>query len=330
MRRWTLALLAAALAVAVGGCADGSGSARPPHDASTVRTEAALATSEASPWIAVAYGQAELSIPPDWYVLYQQPPCVVGGAPGELFADPLAGVFHCPAVTGRIPSSVVTLESLDPTVKASTTFLVIHGITVWKATAAFPGTYLVPALHIQIRVDGPLGSRVLHTLEPSPRHLVLRHGQVSPVPAGWLHVSFAGLRVPFPASWPVSRTDIYGSDCSPLQTVELFPPPGAVLDTDTRLLLPPCPYEPPAQPPQQAAQGLRIDERAIYPEVPPSAFGHCLHIHELRVCPASTPAFSILLLRVSVPGRAHPVYVSIGLAGGGRMARSILYSLQAS
>ncbi len=171
---------------------------------------------------------------------------------------------------------------------------------------------------------------MLHTLETSARRHVLAHGQAPPVPAGWRHVSFAGLRVAIPAAWPVSRTNLYGFDCSPLQTVELFTPPSAVLDTDTRLILPACPYIPPAQPPQPASQGLRIDERSLYPELPPSAFGHCLRIHRLRACPANAPAFSILVLRVSVPGRAHPVYVSIGLVGTGSVARTILDSLRAS
>ena len=51
-----------------------------------------------------------------------------------------------------------------------------------------------------------------------------------------------------------------------------------------------------------------------------------------RVCPSATPDYSILLLRVTVPAgpRPKPVYVSIGLAGNGMIARRILYSLRAA
>jgi hypothetical protein len=56
----------------------------------------------------------------------------------------------------------------------------------------------------------------------------------------------------------------------------------------------------------------------------------CLHIHGLTACPATTPAYAILFLRVTVPGRKTPVLVSIGLAGNGMMARTILYSLRAA
>ncbi|MGA3354583.1 MAG: hypothetical protein ABSD85_15580 [Acidimicrobiales bacterium] len=37
-----------------------------------------------------------------------------------------------------------------------------------------------------------------------------------------------------------------------------------------------------------------------------------------------------LFLKVTVPGRSKPVYVSIGLAGNGMVARTILYSLRAA
>jgi hypothetical protein len=56
--------------------------------------------------------------------------------------------------------------------------------------------------------------------------------------------------------------------------------------------------------------------------------GHCLDLHGLTACPASSPAYSILVLKVTVPGRSKPVYVSIGLAGNGMVAKTILYSLQ--
>jgi hypothetical protein len=56
---------------------------------------------------------------------------------------------------------------------------------------------------------------------------------------------------------------------------------------------------------------------------------HCLNLHGLTACPATSPSYSILVLRVTVPGRKNPVYVSIGLAGNGMIARTILYSLRA-
>jgi hypothetical protein len=54
----------------------------------------------------------------------------------------------------------------------------------------------------------------------------------------------------------------------------------------------------------------------------------CLALPGLTACPATSPAYSILVLKVIVPGRSKPVYVSIGLAGNGMVARTILYSLR--
>jgi hypothetical protein len=62
--------------------------------------------------------------------------------------------------------------------------------------------------------------------------------------------------------------------------------------------------------------------------VKPSFSEHCLSVHDLTVCPASSPAYSVLVLKVTVPGRSKPVIVSIGLAGSGIVARTILYSLR--
>jgi hypothetical protein len=60
------------------------------------------------------------------------------------------------------------------------------------------------------------------------------------------------------------------------------------------------------------------------------SFSRCWSVQGLTVCPASSPAYSILVLKVTVPGRSKPVYVSIGLAGNGMIARTIQYSLRAA
>jgi hypothetical protein len=57
-----------------------------------------------------------------------------------------------------------------------------------------------------------------------------------------------------------------------------------------------------------------------------------LDLKALHACLAAGTSYvySILVLRVTVPRRAKPVVVSIGLAGSGMVARTILYSLRAS
>ena len=64
------------------------------------------------------------------------------------------------------------------------------------------------------------------------------------------------------------------------------------------------------------------------PTVTLSFSAHCLDLHGLTAIPAISPAYSILVLRVNVPGRDKPVFVSIGLVGNGMTARTILDSLR--
>jgi hypothetical protein len=102
------------------------------------------------------------------------------------------------------------------------------------------------------------------------------------------------------------------------------------LSTDRhRLLAVFCPRMSPT--PQQPENGVQVDSGLrTEPTVTLSLSAHCLDLHGLTACPATSPAYSILVLRVNVPGRDKPVFVSIGLAGNGMVARTILYSLTAA
>jgi hypothetical protein len=102
------------------------------------------------------------------------------------------------------------------------------------------------------------------------------------------------------------------------------------LSTDARpVLLPPCPLIQPT--PQQPENGVQVDSGLrTEPTVTLSLSARCLDVHGLTACPASSPAYSILVVRVNVPGREKPVFVSIGLTGNGMVARTVLYSLRAA
>ncbi len=56
----------------------------------------------------------------------------------------------------------------------------------------------------------------------------------------------------------------------------------------------------------------------------------CLSLRSVTVCPATSPAYFSLIVKVAMLGRNNPVFVSIGLAGNGMVARTILYSLRAA
>jgi hypothetical protein len=283
-------------------------------------------------WVPVAFGNAQLSVPAAWWVLYDSPPCPTGSPTGEVFVDPPPGVFACPLEIAPGPSTTVRFG--PPTSPLSTVLghpEVINGISVYPYPTGPQSSYLVPSLGVEITVDGPLGQRVLHTLTWSPRSVVLAPGSSPAIPSSWQQVTFAGLRFSAPANWPINRTQVtpgLGAICR--QQGVAFWDTIVTLSTDARpLLLPPCPRMSPT--PQQPENGVQVDSGLrTEPMATLSLSAHCLVLHGLTACPATSPAYSILVLRVNVPGRSKPVFVSIGLAGNGMVARTILDSVRAA
>ena len=160
-------------------------------------------------WVPVIFGNAQVSVPATWWVLYNSPPCPTGSPPGEVFVNPPPGVFPCPVETAPGPSTTVRFG--PPTSPHSNVLghpEVINGILVYPYPTGPQSSYLVPSLGVEITVAGPLGQRVLHTLTWSPRSVLLEPGSSPAIPSSWQQVTFAGLRFSAPANWPVNRTQV--------------------------------------------------------------------------------------------------------------------------
>ena len=235
--------------------------------------------------------------------------------------------FGCgPEIAGQGPKNLVYLRLLPELGSGYKHRSVINGFSVYGDL----GAYFVPSLRLLVSLSGPLAQRILHTLSRSPRTVALAPGPAPAVPSSWRSVTFAGLRFSVPAGWRTYRTSMWlglGGFCT-AQGVALA---GDVvsLTTDTRPGLSGCPApirQPPLRRPGNAAQ---VDSKLSPLTVGGTFSEHCLALHGLTACPATSPAYSILVLKVTVPGRSKPVYVSIGLAGNGVIARTILYSLKA-
>ena len=137
-------------------------------------------------WVPVAFGDAQVSVPAAWWVLYNSFPCPTGSPPGEVFVNPPPGGFACPLEIAPGPSTTVRFG--PPTSPHSTVLghpEVINGIFVYPYPTGPQSSYLVPSLGVEITVDGPLGQRVLHTLTWSPRSVVLAPGSSPAIPSSW-------------------------------------------------------------------------------------------------------------------------------------------------
>ena len=98
------------------------------------------------------------------------------------------------------------------------------------------------------------------------------------------------------------------------------------INSDLSAFLPACPES--GQLPRPPKDGLHF---GIGPHFPIRfASVRRLVFHGSTACPESSPDYSILILRVTLPGRADAVFVSIGLTKPGTVARTILYSLRAA
>ena len=288
-------------------------------------------------WVPVAYGDVQISVPATWWVLYNRLACESGSKVGTVFINPSGG--YC-GIKGIPKTETTVVLKTAPRYKNPAKYgqrQVHNRILVYElysfAPAAIPGTYLIPSLGVEIEVEGPLAKRVIDTLSRSPRTVALATGPAPSVPRSWLSVTFAGLKFSVPATWSINRTQVTptlgGSLC--LAQGQTFLSTAVTLSTDTRpLIAPPNCFMvvPIPDPPTNAVQ---VDSGSSWKPIAMLSFStRCLSLHGLTACPATSPAYSILVLKVRVPGHPKTVYVSIGLAGSGMIARTILYSLKAA
>jgi hypothetical protein len=275
-------------------------------------------------WVPIAYGNAQISVPSDWKVEYEQacwfmrtPGTVEVGPGGNGVCAPYRGRAYPVVALGPRPTLVKVTSAPRKSVNGLTLIRYLHN--------AAETSYFIPSLDVALTLMGEGAQQVLRTLTESPRSGVLASGPAPVVPSTWRTLSFAGVNVAVPATWPVIHYNTYGPQCGGVSPV--YGTTGVLLDTDSALAVSHC-GESGYTPPKQATDGLSID-RVLTQFFPASSrYGKCLRVHDLTACPSTAYPYSVLVLRVSVPGRFKPVIVSIGLAGTGVVARTILYSLR--
>jgi hypothetical protein len=293
-------------------------------------------------WVPVTFGDAQVSVPPGFPVAYPGQTSFCKGAsasgPGGLLVDiPPGETVHC--AVERHPTMVywasVPLPSSVAFEHIQKKSILLNGVRVHRIpTAVTYFGYYAPSLGVQVIAQGPLAKRILGTLTRSPRSVALASGPAPAVPSSWQRLRFQGLAFAAPGKWPVLYTlsDYpFGWICG-AGTLNHGPLPVVNLSYDKSLATMCWEEQSQLLTPQSPQDGLQIDSgpRTLSLDpVKPSFSEHCLSMHDLTVCPATSPAYSVLVLKVTVSGRTQPVIVSIGLAGNGMIARTILHSLRA-
>jgi hypothetical protein len=264
-------------------------------------------------WVPVAFGSAQISVPSSWFVVSGgAAACDSGVVAGVLLLDWSGRAEWCPPGMGPgVPdTSVVTLSRaptgapLSPPIGAYGSSLEIH----------------LPSLGVGYSSTGPAVPGIFPTLSLSARSNVLAPGAGPPVPGRWKRVSFAGLSFSVPRRWPVERLDD-APPCSHGTVLSLRAGPAVALTRHAPLALP-CPA--PSLRPVAPVNGVEVDAwRGSYLgtsdcDTRPQA--------GLRLCLDRSSPGSILFVKVTEPG-GRTLGVQIGLAGDGRIARTVLASL---
>jgi hypothetical protein len=277
-------------------------------------------------WVPVAFGDAQVSVPATWAVLTK------GSCAGpEPFIELGVNDLNLLCSKPSRPTVQITPLGQVPRTYRQVKAEWLDGIPVWLGpkVGAYV-TYFVPTLNVEVWVRGATGTRVIDTLAVSPRSVVLASGPAPPVPSSWRAVIFAPLKFLVPANWPVNRTRVTPGLESICQINGVaFLTTMVTLSTDALPYLVTTCLKYPS--PRQPMNGVQVDvgTKTLSEWNLNIVFSkHCLKLHGLTACPATSPAYSILIFSVTVPGRSKPVLVSIGLAGNGMVARTILYSLK--
>lgn len=275
----------------------------------------------------VAYGDAQIDVPSAWS-LVADGASACGASTGVIV---LGDGSWCPPSMNQPPrpgTTIVTLRRIPPpstlpsghTVRGLSASgelaFTASGIRVYAPGVA--PVFVAPALATEIAMSGPVPTAVLHSLSYSPRAVVLGAHLARRTPGSWRRISFAGLHLSVPPSWPVQRTT-YAPGC---QSDVMLTYPGVILAS---------------QPPQPVSCPLPRAEIAPVPQVAgvevdgftagrgsPCTGPHAMNA--LPICIHPVPASGVLILDAHPRGRA-PVTVKLGLFGRGLVDATIVSSL---
>ncbi len=296
-------------------------------------------TQKTAGWIPVDYGNVQISVPPG--AVIGSGPCPEPSVAVTVhLGRPPAGVFNCPLEQAGV--TTVTLEPVPA--GASTSGLAsrhVHGVTVFlNFGSPAKDAELVPSLGAEVQASGSQASIILGTLTPSPRTVALAGGRAPRVPGSWRRVTFGGLSVAVPASWPVQNATVEGTPCELEPVWESHPVigsdgrPAVILDAGqpappqklcTAQNTSPIGYD---QPVEQPTPGLVINSGSLVPPSGVTSYGRCLAIAGLRACPAHDPEqYGELVLQVQLASGKTDAVV-IGMAGNGQTERTVLHSLR--
>ena len=290
-----------------------------PVTASTLRLRAHLGVGVPKGWMPVDYRDARLWVPSNWAVTAGG--CALPTAPGWI---ELGGPYKQACHTGDAARPFVSLTSasLDTTGSYKE---VINSYPVLEEQGhgrRFDGWFSVPALHVLIQASGEATLRVVQTLAPSARVIALSAG-AQPVPSTWRRISYAGISLAAPSSWPAQDVaGLYGPGCENLEPRHVWAGPPNLAAQCAVVITKPLPVD-----------GVWIDHFAITTgdeEPSVTVRGDWGSRMEVRLISDLRQPAAPGELRLSVTVDEYTSELDIGLGPDGRVAKAILQSIRPS
>jgi hypothetical protein len=256
-------------------------------------------------WAPVDYGDVRLFAPPDWKV-------TAGGCGGTAPGWIEVGGPYKEECGVRAPTFIGVYAFADQHEAAAAR--TVHGYVLYRANAANPNDYVVPALDVTIRAEGPKRDEILDTLAPSSRFIALTAHEASP--GDWRTVSYSGITMRVPNGWGQS----YLGPCEspPAEHVGLENSSGIANGC------PPISTEPSASGPTHDNVVIGRSQR-VSPATQYSVQISTSNGASLLLAPDADDRALAVVVRLDA---THGVPLGIGLGRDGRVAAAILNSIR--
>ncbi len=158
--------------------------------------------------IRVNYGNASIVVPNKWQI-FQPGVTTCDSSPIEnvvLLGNAALGGPSCGSGASRASTSFAHLQGL-PARTPNGPHRTINGqaAIVLAAPASGIATYAIPALGVELEVEGAQAASIVPSLGWSSRYLALHPQTPVTIPQGWGTATYDGVTIRLPRTWPLTK-----------------------------------------------------------------------------------------------------------------------------
>ena len=178
-------------------------------------------------WQPADFNEIRVWVPPTWAVDSPSSGGCSDSGQDILLVATNTVTFSCPLVTPGATATVLPGIALPPGTPTRTT--VLNGLRALSPVSQPAGRHVVafPELDATVTIPDGAPPGLLASIGPSPEGLVLASGPVTPPPSDWRTVSYHGVQLNVPGSWP-SIDGNHGGPCGNFLNPEVLVGPNTL------------------------------------------------------------------------------------------------------